>query len=86
MGVLYVLWTPLNMSGSCPFRAATKKVLESRKVCRPSFDYSAKKTILVVSYLVPAKILPFAAPSVVRATRSGMTTRPAFPSTTCPNG
>ena len=42
MGVLYVLWTPLNMSGSCPFRAATKKILESRKVCRPSFDYFAK--------------------------------------------
>lgn len=45
-----------------------------------------KPTMLAVSYLVPPKMLPFAAPSVVSATRSGMTIRPAFPSTTCPNG
>ena len=45
-----------------------------------------KPTMLAASYLVPPKMLPFAAPSVVSATRSGMTIRPAFPSTTCPNG
>ena len=45
-----------------------------------------RPTMLADSYLVPAKMLPFAAPSVVSATRSGMTIRPAFPSTTCPNG